>query len=407
MDSLPAQLGFRMPAEWEPHAATWIAWPHNREDWPGKFSPIPWVYTEIVRLLARSEPVHIVVADREKKRRAADRLDAAGVDMGRVRFFKAATDRVWLRDSGPTFVVRDREGSRGLSPNREAEAPAEPGMPARREARPPDGDGFGPGSHDSPAGGVGMVEWKFNAWAKYENYRNDRRLPRRVSTWLDLPRWVPRAEQGGRPARVVMEGGAIDVNGRGTLLTTEECLLGEVQARNPGLDRAGLEKVFADYLGIRHVVWLGRGIAGDDTHGHVDDLARFVGPRAVVTVVEPNPDDPNHEPLRENLERLPAARDQDGEPLEVIELPMPRPVVFEGLRLPASYANFYIGNTVVLVPTFNDPADRVALDTLARAIPDREVVGIHCLDLVLGLGTLHCLSQQQPLGPAGRLGSQN
>lgn len=374
MDSLPvpAQLGFRMPAEWEPHAATWIAWPHNREDWPGKFSPIPWVYTEIVRLLARSEPVHVVVRDRQMKRRAADRLDAAGVDMGQVRFFKAATDRVWLRDSGPTFVVRD-----------------------------------GQASHDGPAGRVGLVEWKFNAWAKYENHRSDRRLPRRVSSWLNLPRWVPRVEQGGRQARVVMEGGAIDVNGRGTLLTTEECLLGEVQARNPGLGRTELEQVFADYLGIRHVVWLGRGIVGDDTHGHVDDLTRFVGPRTVVTVVEPDPADLNHEPLRENLDRLRAARDQDGEPLEVIELPMPRPVVFEGLRLPASYANFYIGNTVVLVPTFNDPADRVALEILARAFPDREVVGIHCLDLVLGLGTLHCLSQQQPLDPAGRLESKN
>jgi agmatine deiminase len=373
MDS-PSQLGFRMPAEWEPHAATWIAWPHNREDWPGKFAPIPWVYVEIVRLLSRSEPVHIVVRNRALKRQASDRLDAAGVDLGRVRFFKAATDRVWLRDSGPTFVVQD------------GQAPATD-------------SGEGESNAGDPPERIGLIEWKFNAWAKYDNYRDDRRLPRRLSKWLGLPRWVPRVEQGGRRARVVMEGGAIDVNGRGSVLTTEECLLGEVQARNPGLGREELERVLADYLGIRHVIWLGRGIAGDDTHGHVDDLARFVDPRTVVTVVEPRADDLNHEPLRENLERLRAARDQDGEPLNVVELPMPRPVIFEGLRLPASYANFYIANGTVLVPTFNDPADRIALNTLAQVFPDRAVVGVHCGDLVLGLGTLHCLSQQQPVSP--------
>lgn len=365
MEQTPAQLGFRMPAEWEPHAATWIGWPHNREDWPGKFAPIPWVYVEIVRLISRFEPVHIVVRDGATRRRASERLDAAGVDLEQVKFFKAATDRAWLRDSGPTFVIRDR-------------ASDDPAAPDDR---------------------IGLIEWKFNAWAKYRNYRDDRRLPRRLSRWLGLPRWVPRVDQGGRPVRVVMEGGAIDVNGHGTVLTTEECLLSEVQARNPGLGRAELEKVLTDYLGIRQVIWLGRGIDGDDTHGHVDDLARFVGPRTVVTVVEPRADDPNHEPLRDNLERLRAARDQDGQPLAIVELPMPRPVVFEGQRLPASYANFYIANGTVLVPTFNDPADRVALDTLARVFPDREVVGVHCVDLVLGLGTLHCLSQQQPKPP--------
>ena len=350
-----------MPAEWEPHAATWIAWPHNREDWPGKFAPVPWVYVEIVRLLSRFEPVHVVVRNGGMRRRASRRLEAAGVDLDRVKFFKAATDRVWLRDSGPTFVVKDTT----------------------------DGTG-GPSDH------IGLIEWKFNAWAKYDNYHDDRRLPRRLSKWLGLRRWVPRAEQGGRPVRVVMEGGAIDVNGRGTVLTTEECLLSEVQARNPGLGREDLERLLGEYLGAHHVIWLGRGINGDDTHGHVDDLARFVDPRTVVTVVEPRTDDPNHEPLRENLERLHAAGDQDGQPLRVVELPMPRPVLFEGQRLPASYANFYIANGTVLVPTFNDPADRVALDTLAGVFPGREVVGIYCGDLVLGLGTLHCLSQQQP-----------
>jgi agmatine deiminase len=365
MEQTPSQLGFRMPAEWEPHAATWIAWPHSREDWPGKFAPIPWVYVEIVRLLSRAEPVHIVVRDGPMRRRASDRLNAAGVDLERVKFFKAVTDRVWLRDSGPTFVVRDQA----------------------------------PEDANDPFGRIGLVEWKFNAWAKYQDYHDDRRLPRRVSKWLGLPRWVPRVEHGGRPVRVVLEGGAIDVNGRGTVLTTEECLLSEVQARNPGLGREDVERFLADYLGARHVIWLGQGINGDDTHGHVDDLARFVGPRTVVTVVEPRADDPNHEPLQENLKRLHAAHDQDGQPLDVIELPMPRPVVFDRQRLPASYANFYIANGTVLVPTFNDPADRVALNALAHAFPDREVVGVHCGDLVLGLGTLHCLSQQQPMAP--------
>ena len=288
------------------------------------------------------------------------------MNLERVRFFRAKTDRVWLRDSGPTFIVRD---------------------------------GGDPVADNDQPGPVHLVDWKFNAWAKYPNHRNDNRIPRQIAAHLGYTLWIPRVTLGDKPHRVVMEGGAIDVNGRGTLLTTEECLLSEVQCRNPGLDRAGLEAVFADYLGVRHVVWLGQGIAGDDTHGHVDDLARFVDPQTVVTVVEPRSDDPNHEPLQDNLRRLEAARDQDGEPLRVVTLPMPAPVVFEGQRLPASYANFYIANGLVLVPTFNDPADRIALNTLAELFPDRQIVGIHCVDLVLGLGTLHCLSQQQPASP--------
>jgi agmatine deiminase len=364
MSETPAALGFRMPAEWEPHEATWIAWPHNRDDWPGKFAPIPWVYTEIVRHLGRGERVHILVQGRRRQERAAGRLSAAGVDLDRVTFVEAATDRVWTRDSGPTFVVNDRAAEAGGETER----------------------------------GLGLIDWRFNGWAKYENHRNDNRLPRRIGRHLGLSRWVPKVEIEGRSVRVVMEGGAIDVNGRGTLLTTEECLLSPVQARNPGLDRAGIERVFADYLGIRNVVWLGQGIAGDDTHGHVDDLARFVDARTVVTVVERRASDPNYEPLQENWRRLQSARDQDGEPLRVVPLPMPDPVGFEGERLPASYANFYIANGRVLVPTFNDPADREALSTLAELFPDRQVVGIHAVDLVLGLGTLHCLSQQQPRG---------
>jgi agmatine deiminase len=370
----PSQLGYRMPAEWEPHEATWIAWPHNRDDWPGKFAPIPWVYTEIVRHLSRVETVFIVVSGGKAKRRAADMLDRAGVDLARVRFFKAATDRAWLRDSGPTFVVQD--------PARGEQAPAE-----------------------WSCGPIGVIDWKFNAWAKYDDHLKDKTLARRIARSLGLHCWVPRVERDReKSARVVLEGGAIDVNGRGTLLTTEECLLSAVQARNPGLDRAGIEAVLADHLGVEHVVWLGRGIAGDDTHGHVDDLARFVDPRTVVTAIEPRIDDPNHEPLQDNLRRLESALDQDGQPLRVVTLPMPEPILLDGQRLPASYANFYIANGIVLVPTFNDPADRLALDTLAELVPDRQVIGIHCLDLVLGLGTLHCLSQQQPRAVQERVG---
>jgi agmatine deiminase len=355
-----------MPAEWEPHEATWIAWPHQRSDWPGKFAPIPWVYAEIVRHLSRSERVNILVQGRTMRRRAIERLDAHGVDLERVTFVKAATDRVWLRDSGPTFLIKD-------------------------------------GTGEDDAGDVALVDWRFNGWAKYANHRHDNRIPRLLARRMGLRRFVPRftvAGPGqGQAQRVVMEGGAIDVNGRGTLLTTEECLLSPVQARNPGLDRAALERVFADFLGVRHVIWLDRGIAGDDTHGHVDDLARFVDARTVVTVVEPRRDDPNGAPLEENRRRLEAACDQEGRPLRVVTLPMPGPVVFEGQRLPASYANFYIANRHVLVPTFNDPHDRLALDTLAALFPGRQVVGIHAVDLVLGLGTLHCLSQQQPARP--------
>lgn len=354
----PAVLGFRMPAEWAPHEATWIAWPHHREDWPGKFAPVPWVYTEIVRLLAGVERVNILVKGRRMEEKAAERLDAAGADLQNVTFVRAATDRVWTRDTAPAFVVN--------------------------------GDAI------DFCERIGLIDWKFNGWAKYPDHRRDDRVPRVIARRLGLRRWVPRVDVDSRATRVVMEGGAFDVNGLGSLLTTEECLLSDVQARNPGLDRAGVENVFATFLNAPHVIWLGRGIAGDDTHGHVDDIARFVGPSTVVATVEPDTSDPNHEPLRENLRRLREARDQDGAPLDVVELPMPAPVVFEGQRLPASYANFYIANGIVLVPTFNDPNDRRALNLLASAFPDREVVGVHAVDLVLGLGTLHCLTQQQP-----------
>ncbi len=348
----PAALGFRHPAEWEPHAATWLAWPHQKEDWPGRFGPIPWVYVDLVRRLAQVERVRLVVQSARAEAEAREALARGGVDLERVDFRRFPTDRSWLRDTAPTFVVR--------------------------------------------AGEVAAVDWAFNAWAKYDNHARDDRLPARVARSEKLRRFAPEATIAGATRRIVLEGGSVDFDGEGTMLTTEECLLSDVQARNPGASREELERVFADWLGVRKVLWLGRGIAGDDTHGHVDDLARFVAPATVVVAHEPDPRDDNHEPLAENLERLRSMTDASGRPLRVVTLPMPAPVVFDGQRLPASYANFYIANGLVLVPTFNDPNDRVALATLAELMPDREVVGVHSLDLVWGLGTLHCMSHEEP-----------
>jgi agmatine deiminase len=346
----PAALGYRMPAEWERHAATWLAWPHERTDWPGKFAPVPWVYAEVVRHLVPGERVRILVADAATEKGARRLLVRAGVDVALVDFFRVATDRSWTRDYCPLFVRRDEDGD------------------------------------------VALTNWRFTGWAKYSNHRRDDAVPDRLARKLGRRQWQPAI--GGR--RLVLEGGAIDVNGRGTLLATEECLLDAVQARNPGVSRADLERALADHLGAHHVLWLGRGIVGDDTHGHVDDIARFVDARTVVAAVEEHPRDPNHEPLRDNLERLAHMVDQDGAPLRVVPLPMPSPVHFAGQRLPASYMNFYIGNEAVLVPTFNDVRDRRALDVLAGLFPDRRGVGIHAVDLVLGLGTLHCMTQQEP-----------
>jgi agmatine deiminase len=353
--SSPASLGFRMPAEWEAHDYTWIAWPHHRDDWPGKFEPIAWVYADIVFHLAQSERVRILVNTAVAERKAQQCLSRRGVDIGRVEFHCIRTDRVWARDFGP-LCIRDATGV------------------------------------------VGATHWGFNGWAKYDNWQRDFQAGSRMASVVvagqqrDDVVWSP--EVNGR--RVVLEGGSIDVNGAGLLLTTEECLLSPVQARNPDLSRTEVEQVLCDYLGVRQVLWLGRGIAGDDTHGHVDDLARFVGPRTVVTVVENDTADPNYEALRENVDRLSGMKDLAGRSLEVVKLPMPAPLFFDGQRLPASYANFYIANDRVLVPTFNDPNDRVALGILADLFPDRKVVGIHAGDLIWGLGTLHCLTQQQP-----------
>jgi agmatine deiminase len=358
MIETPRELGYRMPAEWDRHEATWLAWPHNPEDWPGKFQPIPWVYAEIVRLLSAHEQVHILVEHIRAQRRAAWILERAGAHLGRVSFHTIPTDRIWTRDSGPIFV-RNAEGR------------------------------------------VGITNWRFNGWAKYPDWEFDDQLPGQVAGLLGLPEWQPTVELAdGSAHRVVLEGGSIDTNGQGLLLTTEECLLSEVQQRNPGVSRARLEQIFHDFLGIEQVIWLGNGVVGDDTHGHVDDITRFVGPATIVTAVEPDTSDPNHAPLAENLERLKAARTPGGKQFTLIELPLPGPVIFDGQRLPASYTNFFIANGLVLVPTFNDPKDRVALNILAEVFPDREVIGVHSVDLIWGLGALHCMTQQQPAAGA-------
>jgi agmatine deiminase len=340
----------RMPAEWERHAATWIAWPHHEPDWPGKLAAIPWVYAEIARVIAEHEPLEILCHSEAVVDSARHALDAHGVRDG-VHLHVVPSDRVWLRDSAPTAV------------------------------------------HDAD-GNVVLINWAFNGWAKYANWNRDVSIGEAIARITRLPRVEPRADNG---ERIVLEGGGIDVNGRGLLLVTEEWLLSEVQIRNPGLTREDYERLFAEWLGIRQTIWLGEGCVGDDTHGHVDDIARFVAPDVIVVAVEDDPADDNHQRSVENVRRLSRAADSpEIGPLRIVKLPFPRPVVMNGERLPASYANFYITNGVVLVPTFNDPNDRVALNTLAELLPSHRVVGIHAVDLVWGLGTLHCLTQQQP-----------
>jgi len=351
-NATPAALGFSMPAEWEKHEATWLGWPHNPTDWPGKIEPIQWVYGEIVRKIAPGEIVRILVNSREQQSHVRKILKQVGVSASRVQFFRFATNRGWTRDFGPIFVRR-----------------AKP----RRE--------------------VAIARFRFNAWARYPDWQKDDAIPLQVARRLKYEIFPVRH----RRRDVVLEGGSIDVNGRGTLLTTEECLLDQKrQVRNTGSSRADMEAVMRDSLGIKNVVWLGKGIAGDDTHGHVDDLCRFVNRGTVVLVREKNRRDANYKPLEENWERLRGARLEDGGKMNVVALPMPAPLHFDGVRLPASYANFYISNSAVLVPTFNDPHDRVALGILGELFPDRAVVGIHAVDLVWGFGTFHCLTQQQP-----------
>lgn len=340
---------YRMPAEWEPHAATWIAWPHHEPDWPGKLEPIPWVYAEIVRVLHAHERVEILCHSEDVREDARAKLAAHHCDPAGYRLHVVPYDRGWLRDSMPT-VIHDTEGQPVLA------------------------------------------NWQFNAWAKYDNYAHDAKVGEVVAGITGMPRVEPLRPDGG--GRVVLEGGAIETNGAGLFLVTEECLLSNVQERNPGLSRSGYEQVFRDVLGVRETIWLGEGCVGDDTHGHVDDIARFVDATTLVLAHEEDPADDNHQRSKDNLRRLQHA---GAGRFHVITLPYPRPVMMDGQRLPASYANFYIANGVVIVPTFNDPNDRVALNTLGECFPGRTVVGIHAVDLVWGLGTLHCLTQQQPL----------
>lgn len=343
-----------MPAEWEPHRASWISWPHHEPDWPGKLGAIPWVYAEIARVLAEFEPVEILCHCPDVLRSADAALDAHAVRRDRVALHVVPTDRAWLRDSAPIGVI-DEQGE------------------------------------------VVLVDWAFNGWAKYDNWRRDAEVGCAIAAITGLRRVEPR--RADTDARIVLEGGGIDVNGAGLLLVTEEWLLSDVQVRNPGLVRSDYERLFAEWFGVRHTIWLGAGCVGDDTHGHVDDVARFVDRETIVLAFEPDPSDENHARSIDNLRRLQHAAETPGVgPLRVVTLPFPRPVVMKGERLPASYANFYIANGVVLVPTFNDANDRVALNTLADLMPSRRVVGIHAVDLVLGLGTLHCLTQQEPLG---------
>jgi agmatine deiminase len=345
----PAALGFSMPAEWERHEATWLAWPHKRTDWPGKLDTIRWVYTEIVRQIAPGEIVRMLVNSDAAEMQAIGALLRAGLDVGLVEPILHPTNRGWTRDMGPLFVRRSGE--------------------------------------------TAVVHFHFNAWAKYPDWRKDRRVPEIAAKRLG--KRLFRAQSGRR--EFVLEGGGIEVNGRGTLLTTAECYLDpNTQVRNPGLGRAEIEAALREYLGATNIFWLGGGIAGDDTHGHVDDLCRFVNPKTLVLAREDDPHDVNYRPLEENWERIHDLRLEDGAKPEVVALPMPGPLFFDGDRLPASYANFYIANAAVLVPTFNDPNDRRALGMLAELFPDRPVVGIHAVDLVLGFGTLHCLTQQQP-----------
>ena len=340
---------YRLPAEWEKHEATWIGWPANKEDWPGKFTPIPWVYGEIVRYISREEKVRIIVQSKNHQQKALNVLKSVNSNLNNVEFFILKTDRNWLRDAGPQFV-KDENGK------------------------------------------TIIVNFRFNAWAKYDNYKLDAKIPKMISEKLNLKRIVATHKN----KEVVLEGGSIDYNGTGTIITTEECLLDETtQVRNPGSTKKDYEDVFKKYFGVTNVIWLGKGIAGDDTHGHVDDITRFVNRNTIVTVIETKANDENYIPLMENRERLENVTLEDGSIPEIVELPMPSPVIFKGQRLPASYANFYISDYAVLVPTFNDANDKIALGILSELFEDRPVIGIHAVDLVWGLGTLHCLTHEQ------------
>lgn len=342
----PRALGYRQPAEWEPHEATWLSWPHKEESWPGAFESVPDIFVEIARHLAASELVRINVDNEDTAARVGGMLERSGVDLAAIRFHLNPTNDAWARDHGPIYVVRDFAGERERA----------------------------------------IVDWRYNAWGdKYPPYDLDDAIPGRIAAEFN--------ERIFKPG-IVMEGGALDVNGRGTLLTTESCLLNP--NRNPHLNKEQIEEYLREYLGVSNILWLGDGIVGDDTDGHIDDLTRFVAPDTVVTAVEEDPADENYRPLIENLARLREMKDQDGKRLRIVELPMPGPVYFDSHRLPASYANFYIANRAVLVPTYRHKNDRRAIEVLQGLFLDRRVVGIDCTDLVWGLGAIHCVTQQQP-----------
>ncbi len=341
-----ASLGFRLPAEWEPHAATWLSWPHNHDTWPDRFSAIPPVFCALVQAVCPDEQVNICVKDAEAGQQVRVLLIHADVDMSRVRLYEIPTNDAWARDHCPIFVTRQVAGQVEL----------------------------------------GLTDWLFNTWGgKYPPWDLDNAVPWHIATQLGMPRFEP---------GLVLEGGSIDVNGCGTLLTTESCLLHP--NRNPGLSRKDIEAALKSCLGVRKILWLGEGIVGDDTDGHVDDIVRFVNPTTVVCAVEEDSHDANYRALQDNMSRLQRLTDQDDQPLNVVRLPMPGPVIAADGRLPASYANFYIGNSVVLVPTYADAHDQRALAILQDCFPTRRVVGIPCTDLVLGLGAIHCVTMQQP-----------
>lgn len=339
---------YRMPAEWEKQNRVWFSWPHNEADWPGKFAPIPYVFAEMIRVISATQRVGLLVKNAAAKSAAKKLLVEAHATLKNIDFVEAPTDRGWMRDCGPVWVK---------------------------------------GGKDTFA-----LDWGFSAWAKYPNWKRDNDVPSYVLEFTGHGGLIPHHKK----KQVVLEGGGIEVDGAGSIIVTEEWLLSKKQMRNPGFTRADYEKIFAQYLGATNTIWLGKGIVGDDTHGHVDDITRFVAPGVIVTVVEHDKKDANYALLQENLKRLRKARDAKGKPFTIIEIPMPRPVMYDGERLPASYANFLICNKLVLVPVFNDPADKIALTTLQQCFKDRDVIGIYARDLVWGLGTIHCLSQQEP-----------
>ncbi|TQO36417.1 agmatine deiminase [Arenibacter algicola] len=340
----------RFPAEWEKQQGILLCFPHNGNDWPGKYGAIQWAFVEFIKKVATYEQVFLVVDSAKHQNKVMEMLEMATVNLKKVVFIIQKTNRSWMRDSGPIIIKNGK--------NREA------------------------------------LNFNFNGWAKYSNYKLDRKVPKAISEVLEVP--LTQVVYKGKP--VVLEGGALEVNGKGTLITSEECLLHpKVQVRNANFTKTDYEAIFKEYLGITNTIWVGDGIIGDDTHGHIDDLCRFVDVETIVTVVESDPKHKNYKALQDNLARLEKAKLEDGRSPKIITLPMPKDILFEGLTLPASYANFLILNKCVLVPTFNDAADRIALNTIASCFPDREVIGISAIDLIWGFGTLHCLSQQIPV----------